>query len=48
MDVCRRGYRGVFWSNLVSGKCARGRGEVLRNYLLDKLGREKSSSVGCQ
>ena len=25
MDVCRRGYRGVFWSNLVSGKCARGR-----------------------
>lgn len=38
MDVCRRGYRGVFWSNLVSGKCARGRvglvGKVSRNYLL--------------
>ena len=35
MDVCRRGYRSVFWDIFVREKCARGREvEVSRNYLL--------------
>ena len=46
------GIGGVFWSVFVRGKCTPGWGRIgwkgVKKLFIDRLGRIKSSSVGCQ